>query len=259
VDFNQPFAELCQVVHRQIAAVTEHQFAALADIQSWTELPWNARLFSTLVVFQNYLISEDGWRFGDARLENLHAPARANYPLTLVFQPGPDFHVTITAQARVTGEGELRSMAAALCSFLERASISAQSPVGELARQISPLDRPAAQSLAPTRAPQDFANLNERVIAEIWQDALGCIPAATDNFFDLGGHSLLMLQVHRRLCAKVQRDISIVTLFQFPTIRSLATHLAGGSTPVSATSAAQERAAKARAAMARQATKSPRK
>ena len=40
----------------------------------------------------------------------------------------------------------------------------------------------------------------ERLIAEIWQDVLGISKVGRhDNFFDLGGHSLLSMQVIARL------------------------------------------------------------
>ena len=46
-----------------------------------------------------------------------------------------------------------------------------------------------------------------------------------DNFFDLGGHSLLIVQAHSKLQELLQRDISILELFQYPTISSLAQYL----------------------------------
>jgi len=46
-----------------------------------------------------------------------------------------------------------------------------------------------------------------------------------DNFFDLGGHSLLMVQVHSRLCAALGRDLPMVEMFQHPTVSALAAHL----------------------------------
>ena len=48
-----------------------------------------------------------------------------------------------------------------------------------------------------------------------------------DNFFDLGGHSLLMSQVQARLNDKFARNVSMLDLFQYPTIESLARHLGG--------------------------------
>ena len=43
-----------------------------------------------------------------------------------------------------------------------------------------------------------------------------------DNFFDLGGHSLLMVQAHSRLQAAWKKDLPIIKLFKYPTINSLA-------------------------------------
>ena len=47
----------------------------------------------------------------------------------------------------------------------------------------------------------------------------------TRNFFDSGGHSLLMVQVHERLQRTLQRTFPLITLLQYPTIRSLSSFL----------------------------------
>jgi amino acid adenylation domain-containing protein len=66
----------------------------------------------------------------------------------------------------------------------------------------------------------------ERAIAAIWQEVLKLEQVGTrDNFFDLGGHSLLMVQVHTRLREIVEREISMVDLFKYPTISALAEFL----------------------------------
>jgi amino acid adenylation domain-containing protein len=73
---------------------------------------------------------------------------------------------------------------------------------------------------APFQPPQSVI---EQQIAQIWQEVLGVDKVGIhDNFFDLGGHSLLILQVNRKLCEIFQREISVVTMFQNPTIDSLA-------------------------------------
>ena len=66
----------------------------------------------------------------------------------------------------------------------------------------------------------------EQQIAKLWQEVLHVDKVGiNDNFFDLGGNSLLMLQVNNKLRAILQRDISVVTMFQNPTIYSLAQYL----------------------------------
>ena len=43
-----------------------------------------------------------------------------------------------------------------------------------------------------------------------------------ENFFDLGGHSLLLIKVHALLCRELNQDLSVVDVFSNPTIRKLA-------------------------------------
>lgn len=86
-------------------------------------------------------------------------------------------------------------------------------------------------------APQDFnselsANYIppqtelEETIATVWRAVLGLQKVGTnDNFFELGGHSLLVAQVHSQLRELTDKNVSIVELFQYPTIRALADHL----------------------------------
>jgi len=66
----------------------------------------------------------------------------------------------------------------------------------------------------------------EQIIATIWQEVLHLEKVGIyDNFFDLGGHSLLIAQVHSRLQARLERNISMVEMFKYPTIELLAKHL----------------------------------
>lgn len=66
----------------------------------------------------------------------------------------------------------------------------------------------------------------EQTIAAVWQEVLYLEEVDIhDNFFDLGGDSLLIAKVHNKLGAVLNRDISIVELFKHPTINSLAKYL----------------------------------
>jgi hypothetical protein len=66
----------------------------------------------------------------------------------------------------------------------------------------------------------------EEQVAEIWRSVLGRETVGVhDNFFDLGGHSLLMAQVHSRLSSATFQQVSVVDLFRYPTVSSLAQFL----------------------------------
>ena len=118
---------------------------------------------------------------------------------------------------------------------------------------------PARRIIAPERRPSaDYAppqTETERAIAALWQEAFGLDRVGVrDNFFDLGGHSLLMVRVHARLRDALKTDISIVRMFQHPTIQSLARHLDGDPRAVPVLAGVQARAEKQKAALQRQRT-----
>jgi amino acid adenylation domain-containing protein len=100
----------------------------------------------------------------------------------------------------------------------------------------------------PDRAPQNHApptNKNERIIARIWQDVLGTKKIGIhDNFFDVGGHSLLMVQVYMRLREVFDREISMVELFRNPTIALLSRYFSGTAEQSDAAGRAADRAAR---------------
>jgi amino acid adenylation domain-containing protein/non-ribosomal peptide synthase protein (TIGR01720 family) len=66
----------------------------------------------------------------------------------------------------------------------------------------------------------------EKLLAGIWAEVLGLERVGIhNNFFDLGGHSLLLIRVQAKLSALFDQKISVVELFEYPTIHSLAQHL----------------------------------
>ena len=79
----------------------------------------------------------------------------------------------------------------------------------------SPRER-SASSIVPR-------NRTEEQLAQIWSEILGVDrPGVRDNFFDLGGHSLLLIRVHAMLRQELDADIAVIDLFRYPTIESLA-------------------------------------
>ena len=94
------------------------------------------------------------------------------------------------------------------------------------------LPAPTDEMPAVARGPQASNDL-ERGVAVVWCEVLGQKAVGVrDNFFDLGGHSLLLLAVQQRIRETLHRDVSIVDLFTYPTVESLATRLADGVSQV---------------------------
>ncbi|XXY51130.1 MupA/Atu3671 family FMN-dependent luciferase-like monooxygenase [Sorangium sp. So ce269] len=129
------------------------------------------------------------------------------------------------------------------------------------------LDRKALPALGaePPRPRQAFTaarNDMERQIAAIWTSVLGVPEVGIhDNFFDLGGHSLLLAQVHARVRASLRSDLPLMRLIEHPTVASLARHLSEEPAAAAATVArsAQDRARQQVEALRRQRAREPKR
>jgi amino acid adenylation domain-containing protein len=66
----------------------------------------------------------------------------------------------------------------------------------------------------------------ERRIVDLWKDALDIDHVGIDsNFYDLGAHSLLVAEVHIKLQEVLGRELPVVAMFRYPTVRTLAAYL----------------------------------
>jgi acyl-coenzyme A synthetase/AMP-(fatty) acid ligase len=120
-------------------------------------------------------------------------------------------------------------------------------PSGKIDRRSLP-DPSAGRRHASSGAP--MGELEAR-IAAVWRDVLGVAQLGTeDNFFDLGGTSLTIVTAQRLLSSELRRDLDVTTLFQFPTISTLASHLRAGLPP-GLSERSRTRAELQRAALAR--------
>ncbi len=114
-------------------------------------------------------------------------------------------------------------------------------PNGKIDRKALPKPDVASMAYEPP------CDTTEQHLADIWQQVLKRDSVGmNDNFFGLGGHSLLLMQVHTRL----QPDypaLKVIDLFSYPTIRALAGHLRQHGQPSTHESAMDRQAAQSRA------------
>ena len=94
-------------------------------------------------------------------------------------------------------------------------------PSGKVDREAlpAPSDR-GVNAAAGGAAPR---NAVEQEVAEIWKDLLKNDRVGIhDNFFDLGGHSLLVVQLQNRLRQQLGRELALADLFARPTVAAMA-------------------------------------
>jgi len=109
--------------------------------------------------------------------------------------------------------------------------------------------RPAPETASPQGAPRNDC---ERAIATIWEEALGLhVVGLHDNFFDLGGHSLLLPKVLTQVRTLTEREVSMVDLFRYPTVQTLAAYVSADGMPAVEESTMQQVKDKREAGMRR--------
>jgi natural product biosynthesis luciferase-like monooxygenase protein/amino acid adenylation domain-containing protein/FkbM family methyltransferase len=167
-------------------------------------------------------------------------------------RPGETAVETVAAPARDTSiatAGELRAflqerlppyMIPASFTFLEALPHTSN---GKIDRRALPAPTPGAAGADEDYvAPETTA---EQLIAEVWCDVLKLERVGVNaNFFEVGGTSLLIVQVNSKLRERFKKDIPVVQMFRHPTISALARHLDSAALDMPTFERAQARAGK---------------
>ena len=259
---DMPILKWLQQLQREQFDASQYQFNSIEQIQGWSGIPWRYRLFDSLIVFQNYSSGGTERLSPDVTAEVVDAPESTNYPLTLTVTPGVRLSLKMLYRPeqfeaanirRVLSDLELviREIAKAPASILNEITLS------EITSQLAPPPAVAAgvRTLAASGAEATPRTDMEQTVAAIWRELFDNPGVSLEaNFFDLGGHSLLLVQAHRKLQQALGRGLPIVTLLQYPTARALAGQLAGNGNSRLAAQAVNDRARRQQEAMARMKT-----
>ncbi len=110
--------------------------------------------------------------------------------------------------------------------LLDRLPLSPNGKVDRRALPAPETGRRAEEAYVPPRTE------TERALSTAWQEVLGVERVGVnDNFFDLGGNSLLLLRLFSKLRAAKKMDLLLVDLFEHPTIGALTRHLTRRAQP----------------------------
>jgi acyl carrier protein len=133
----------------------------------------------------------------------------------------------VDALIRVVGAGLPQVVVSTVTpAFLRRAvtatggSDGQHVPSSELHGGVPKITHPRAHLATTFAAPRDEV---EEMIATLWQEMLGISPIGVDDdFFELGGDSLIAVQLMFRLSAGLSVELTTQMLFDTSTVRRLA-------------------------------------
>ena len=234
----QPLIPWLQEFQTRLLDVTAHEQTPLANIQEWSDLPLRYRLFESLLVFQNYVSGDRSFTFGNnVSMDHIVLPEATNYPLTIVITPGNEILVKIYYHRTFFEDNAIFSLVDSLKEILHGmvsdtpdnlhdvafGSMKWKKPASHLVKEaVSEPDKQAKRQLHYVVAETDV----EKLVVDICKDAFGLDQMSmNDNFFDLGGHSVMLVAMHKKLEEKLNTAFPVTKLFQYPSISSFLEHL----------------------------------
>ncbi|NVM91276.1 amino acid adenylation domain-containing protein [Variovorax sp. SG517] len=216
--------------HAALTQLMHHEHASLSLAQRCSGLPKGAPLFSSLLNYRHSPRRASSGGSDWEGIEFLAGQERSNYPLGLsVSDLGDGFALTVQVSTSVGAERVCEYMRAAVAEVVD----ALVHRPGQLALEIdvmaglqvrSPAALPPVAPVGPKahEAPRDDA---ERTLAAIWAQLLGVRRVGRhDNFFQLGGDSLLSLKM--MLALRQQRPgsrrLALSEVMQADTLKELA-------------------------------------
>jgi amino acid adenylation domain-containing protein len=91
---------------------------------------------------------------------------------------------------------------------------------------IKSLPRPEFKKTLDEELERNYGDDCEKALARIWEEVLGTEKfGPNDNFFDVGGHSLLVVRLRTLIKERINVEVSNIDVFQYASIRSLSRHI----------------------------------
>src|SRR6185295_1558246 len=154
----------------------------------------------------NYRVEAEARQIGTRiRSTLISAPEATNYPLTVAVAVESQLRIRLIFRPEALAHAEVMRVADDLSTVLSALASARDATVGDILALLPDDSRGHAADSAPASLPVRAdafsapASGAEREIASVWQELFGVDRVSLDeNFFDLGGHSLLLLQAHER-------------------------------------------------------------
>lgn len=229
VDAAAPISEWLGGVHSAQAEQQQFAHVTLSSVQLWSNVPWRHRLFETLLVFQHddAETRTSNWLGAEMQTTLHHVPTETAYPLSVMIAGGDALEFRVTFDSRYFSAATAQSLANVLLSAVRSISTKPDATVGEITDSLPEFDRVAASNDADVTEYAAPSNATEAVLARIWSEVLGTERVGIhDDFFRLGGYSLVATQIVSRVRSTLKTDAPVRLLFQHPTVAGLATALA---------------------------------
>jgi aryl carrier-like protein len=215
-------------LQNQHLELRQYEYCSTGQVHQWSGMAGRLPLYESLIVYENY---PAGIRAPAAGTENGNGSeyeftgARTGYPLTILISTGTELVINAIFDATRLDEAGVSRILKHYLALLQAIAPDSEPNLAMLLEQIPETETPAVRALLKSRAGSvngDFVRpqtRTEEVIAGLAADVLGLEQVSVnDNFFSLGGHSLLVIQLLSRLRDTFKVDLPLPRLFATPTV-----------------------------------------
>lgn len=234
---NETLMDTLRRVDKDLIRRQEYEASSLIDIKNYIDFDRKQNLFDSIMVIENYPLDKSlKGEEGIIKVESFSIFEMTNYALTLGITYYEEVVVNFIYDCALFSEDTIGKISKAFESILltivskpnERVSeidILSEEEKLNITRRIKAKE---TEDKEPTETYeyQEPENEIEISLAEIWKKVLGVERIGTrDNFFDIGGNSILLIQVHAKIEKLYPGVITGTDLFTYPTISKLARYI----------------------------------
>ena len=198
------------------------------DLQKWSSVPGRVRLFQSLFVFENFPWDGTfGMHGGELRVRDFEGDFTSSYPLTCIVKPGAPWSVEIRCKEKVMDGKLLTQLFQKFQGSLEQlCHPDERYPWPQPAGSPNQKSNDRRSEDAPAVKVKSARNHREFLVSTLFEDLLGGDPVGIhDDFFELGGTSLLAVRLFSELQEKTGLALPLSTLFEAPTVEGIAAKL----------------------------------
>lgn len=229
------FVEQLVKFQNQQGTARNHQQVSLNQILNWTEWPGASPFFDHLLVVENFPWKD--FKKGGITVQGFKSGITTTYPLTLIIKPLKTTTFIFQYDEEKVSKRTISWFSSALKTLIHRFVANPQDSVGSLLEGIELLtlnDKVAVTD----RGGRDKQMVNtegkvrelivpntplELKLTKIWQEVFGYLDISVlDNFFEIGGKSILAIRLFAKIQKQLGYNISPITILQYPSIRDLA-------------------------------------
>jgi thioesterase domain-containing protein len=223
---NEPLTEWFAKIQKRQAGTSAFEHLDLDQILPFVPKGVGRSLFDSLLIFENFPIVSSENR--TVTVSNLRSGITSTYPVTMGVLPGEELQIELyvaegTAN-KIDGKWLLKTFVDLTKLIVSKREATFSSVTEAIAIYDSAED--LSEALAGSKLVTQYEaprNENEQQLLQIWEEAFQTSGIGIhDNFFDLGGKSMLAVNLFTAINKKMGTKLYPTTLMEHPNVASLA-------------------------------------